>query len=156
MRGTLAWTDWNDTHTGAWSRACAHVRVHTHTHTHTQSHSHTHTVTQSHTHTVTQSHTHTHTVTPNTFSHGLSTVCLFVCLSVCVCVCSFICIFLFWHRDFNLRTSLLTQSSCLNPNVGHRNSLLPANLLVSPFLNSHSCVFFLLVVTIEHGWHSED
>lgn len=27
MRGTLAWTDWNDTHTGTWSHVCAHTHT---------------------------------------------------------------------------------------------------------------------------------
>lgn len=32
MRGTLAWTDWNDTHTGAWSHKYTHTQTHTYTH----------------------------------------------------------------------------------------------------------------------------
>lgn len=30
MRGTLAWTDWNDTHTGVWSHAHTHTQLVSH------------------------------------------------------------------------------------------------------------------------------
>lgn len=61
MRGTLAWTDWSDTHTGTWSHISLHARIYANTHQHSHS-----------------------------LSTVCLCVCLSVCVSVCSFICIFL------------------------------------------------------------------